>query len=85
MVDMNDAPTDYNKITSDAAADNVSKMNDMIADAAAYLAKLTAARDAWSKVDGPSAWDSAADETKAAQAAKPKHKLAFFEILSDPY
>ena len=77
--------TDYAALTVSAAKDNVSKIDDMIAEAETYLAKLRAARDAWAAVAEPSAWEAAVADTSAAKTAAPSHAWAFDVILSAPF
>lgn len=65
---------------ADACSANVIKIDDMIADATAYLATLKTARAAWASGN----WDAGEAATYAARAVEPNHSDDFEVVLSDP-
>lgn len=79
--------TDYAALTAAAATTNVATLDDMIADAEAYVARLRIARDAFAGcVANPSAWDAATCEVDAAKNALPtSHAGQLSDILADPF
>ena len=79
--------TDYAALTAAAATTNVATLDDMIADAEVYIARLQIARAVFRGcLTNAATWEDAICEVNAAKNALPtSHAGQLSDILADPF